>query len=69
VGCLSGDFDSNVDGPRCYENVVTNVQKGSIVVLHDNLKSIDTLKAALPEILDFLSREGYQMLGLLDNIR
>lgn len=66
---LSGDFDSNVDGPRCYENVVTNVQKGSIVVLHDNLKSIDTLKAALPKILDFLSREGYQMLGLPDKIR
>ena len=46
------------------EDVVNNVKRyarnGSIITLHDSLKSIDKLKHALPEILVWLKQEGYE---------
>ena len=46
------------------EDVVNNVKRytrnGSIITLHDSLKSIDKLKHALPEALAWLKQEGYE---------
>ena len=46
------------------DDVVNNVKRftrnGSIITLHDSLKSIDKLKHALPEILAWLKKEGYE---------
>ena len=46
------------------DDVVANVRRytrpGSIITLHDSLKSIDKLKHALPEILLWLKQEGYE---------
>ena len=45
------------------EDVVNNVKRytrnGSIITFHDSLKSIDKLKTALPESIEFLIAEGY----------
>ena len=45
------------------EDVVNNVKRytrnGSIITFHDSLKSIDKLKTALPESIEFLLSEGY----------
>jgi peptidoglycan/xylan/chitin deacetylase (PgdA/CDA1 family) len=45
------------------EDVVNNIKKyarnGSIITFHDSLKSIDKLKTALPESLQWLKDQGY----------
>jgi peptidoglycan/xylan/chitin deacetylase (PgdA/CDA1 family) len=44
--------------------VVANVKRytrnGSIITFHDSLKSIDKLRTALPECLNWLRDEGYE---------
>ncbi|MBO5001707.1 MAG: polysaccharide deacetylase family protein [Prevotella sp.] len=46
------------------EDVVRTVKRyarnGSIITFHDSLKSIDKLKKALPEVLEWLKNEGYE---------
>lgn len=46
------------------EDVVNNVKKytrnGSIITFHDSLKSIDKLRTALPESLQWLKDQGYE---------
>lgn len=46
------------------EDVVRNVKRytrnGSIITFHDSLKSIDKLKTALPEALEWLQEQGYE---------
>lgn len=46
------------------EDVVANVKRyarnGSIITFHDSLKSIDKLKTALPESLQWLRDQGYE---------
>ena len=45
------------------EDVVNNIKKyarnGSIITFHDSLKSIDKLRTALPESLQWLKDQGY----------
>jgi peptidoglycan/xylan/chitin deacetylase (PgdA/CDA1 family) len=45
------------------EDVVNNIKRytrnGSIITFHDSLKSIDKLKTALPESLQWLEDQGY----------
>jgi len=61
---LSGDFDERVSADQCVENVVSNCKSGSIIVLHDNLKSIDKLKLALPDIIENLLTKGFNLTNL-----
>ena len=46
------------------DDVVRNVKRytsnGSIITFHDSLKSIDKLKTALPEALEWLQEQGYE---------
>jgi hypothetical protein len=56
---LSADFDNANSPQQCYENVVKNVNPGSIVVFHDSLKASANMLYALERSLDFLSRDGY----------
>lgn len=50
------------------EDVVNNIRKftrpGSIIVFHDSLKSIDKLKTALPDSIEWLFSRGYEF-GLI----
>ena len=45
------------------EDVVNNIKRyarnGSIITFHDSLKSIDKLRTALPESLQWLKEQGY----------
>ncbi len=56
---LSGDFDESIDAEQCFKNVVENAKNGSIVVFHDNVKSIKKLKILLPLILEYYTKEGF----------
>ncbi|RAJ04083.1 peptidoglycan/xylan/chitin deacetylase (PgdA/CDA1 family) [Chitinophaga skermanii] len=58
---LSADFDTNITGEQCVQNVVFKVQKGSIVVFHDSEKAFERLEYALPRVLEFCKKQGWSM--------
>lgn len=57
---LSGDFDTNITGEKCAQNVIQNAGPGSIVVFHDSAKAMDRLRIALPKVLVHFTNLGYQ---------
>jgi hypothetical protein len=56
---LSGDFDQNYSPEQCLENVLSNYERGSIVVFHDSEKAFANLKWVLPALLDHIAKEGF----------
>jgi peptidoglycan/xylan/chitin deacetylase (PgdA/CDA1 family) len=64
---LSGDFDNSLSGKQCSENVVLNVNKGSIIVFHDSGKAFPRLEICLPEVMKFLEKEKYVFAKLTEN--
>lgn len=58
---LSGDFDTNLSAKQVAENVIRNVQPGSIIVFHDSTKAFPRLQVALPLVLDYLQAQQYQL--------
>ena len=57
---LSGDFDINISGRQCYNNVVNNTKSGSVIVFHDSEKAFERMQFTLPRILQYFSEKGYQ---------
>lgn len=58
---LSLDFDNSMSKEKCLQNVLRNVESGSIIVFHDSKKAFPNLKYSLPKVLDFLTKNGYQL--------
>lgn len=58
---LSGDFDTTISAEDCLKNVKENTKEGSIIVFHDSIKAIDTLKFVLPKVISFFEEKGIQM--------
>ncbi len=56
---LSADFDTTISKEKCLENVLKNVESGSIIVFHDSIKAFPNLEYTLPKTLEFLSKNGY----------
>jgi peptidoglycan/xylan/chitin deacetylase (PgdA/CDA1 family) len=56
--------DETVSPENCLSNVISKAAKGSIVVMHDSEKASENLYYALPKILDYFSREGYEFKAL-----
>jgi peptidoglycan-N-acetylglucosamine deacetylase len=56
---LSGDFDTNIDAEKCYQNVIKNIHPGSIIVFHDSEKAYPRMKEALPKVIDWLKANNY----------
>ena len=59
------DYSYNVEKANAYLH--TNLvrpphgwMRGSIITFHDSLKSIDKLKTALPQAIEWLQQQGYQ---------
>lgn len=61
---LTQDYDQLLTGDDIYQNVVNNVESGSIIVFHDSLKSVNNLKTALPQSIEYLKNQGF----ILDKI-
>jgi peptidoglycan/xylan/chitin deacetylase (PgdA/CDA1 family) len=51
------DFDS--DKKSNSSKILKNIESGSIVLLHDNLKSEKKLRVILPKILSHFTKKGY----------
>ena len=56
---LSWDFDPNTTSEKCYKNIIKNTKNGSIIVMHENDKSIHKVKQVLPKLLKYYKAEGY----------
>jgi peptidoglycan/xylan/chitin deacetylase (PgdA/CDA1 family) len=56
---LSADFDASVTPEICLQNVINNVDQGSIIVFHDSEKAKRNMLYALEESLKFFTEEGY----------
>lgn len=56
---LSADFDNAISKEKCLENVLKNTSNGSIIILHDSLKTEEKVKYVLPKILEHFSKLGY----------
>lgn len=56
---ISFDFDQEISQEKCLENVLKNVQSGSVIVFHDSVKASTNLKYALPKTLEFLKQNGF----------
>ncbi len=56
---ISYDFDKEISGEQCLQNVLKNVKSGSIIVFHDSVKAERNLKYALPKTLEFLDKKGF----------
>lgn len=58
---LSADFDTTISPEKCAENVLKNIQPGSIIIFHDSIKASKNLKYALPQTLAYLKKNGFEM--------
>lgn len=58
---LSGDFDTSITPEDCLSNVKNNAKEGSIIVFHDSIKAIDSLKFVLPRVIDYFEEQGIEM--------
>lgn len=61
---LSADFDQEIDGEACVQNVVFKMKPGSIVVFHDSTKAWDRMSYALPRVLEYCKKQGYNMAAI-----
>lgn len=61
---LSYDYNRRVSGDVIVGNVIRNVRSGSIIVFHDSAKARKNLYHALPKVLEYLSKGGYDMMSI-----
>ena len=57
---MTRDYSKRVTARDVVENVKRYARNGSIITFHDSLKSIDKLRTALPEALQWLEDQGYE---------
>ncbi len=57
---VTRDYSRRLNAEDVLYNVKRYTRPGSIITFHDSLKSIDKLKHALPEALQWLTQEGYE---------
>ncbi|MEO5776406.1 MAG: polysaccharide deacetylase family protein [Flavobacterium sp.] len=56
---LSYDFDKTITPEKCLDNVLRNLESGSIIVFHDSIKAEQNLRYVLPKTLAFLKENGF----------
>jgi len=56
---LSMDFSKSTTTSKIKNNVLNNVENGSIIVFHNNQKSFNNLTPVLKEIITELKKKGY----------
>jgi peptidoglycan-N-acetylglucosamine deacetylase len=56
---ISYDFDTKISKEKCLENVLKNIENGSIIVFHDSQKAWKNLEYVLPKTLHALNEKGF----------
>lgn len=57
---LSRDFDDNYSSPTILNKIKNNTKRGSIVVFHDSLKTIEKVKKILPDYIEFCKQQNLE---------
>ena len=65
---LSKDYDPNTSNEQCYQNIIQNVQNGSIVVLHDSKKTHKKIQYVLPKTIEWLLQNNYKLKAITPEI-
>lgn len=58
---VTRDYSKHVDASGIIRIVKQYTRPGSIITFHDSLKSIEKLHTALPQCIEWLIAQGYQM--------
>lgn len=58
---VTRDYSKKATPERVMENVRRLTRNGSIIVFHDSLKAESNLRAVLPQALEWLLSEGYEL--------
>ena len=61
---LSGDFDRSISEEYCLKKTIGATQRGSIVLFHDSVKTIDLVKVVLPRYLKHFAQLKYSFQSL-----
>lgn len=61
---ITRDYNRRISAGRVVDNVRRFTRNGSIIVFHDSLKSADKLPTALPQAIEWLQSEGYELLPI-----
>lgn len=61
---VTRDYNRSLSPERIVKNVKRYTRNGSIIVFHDSVKSWYNLKNALPESIEWLRHEGYELLPI-----
>jgi peptidoglycan-N-acetylglucosamine deacetylase len=56
---VSYDFDPFISKEECLQNVLLNIQSGSIIVFHDSVKAFSNLEFVLPKVLEYCAKKGF----------
>lgn len=62
---VTRDYSTRLTADKVVENIKKFTRDGSIIVFHDSIKSIEKLKTALPESLEWLKQEGFKFKKLI----
>lgn len=57
---VTRDYSRLLTADDVVQNVKNYTRPGSIITFHDSLKSIDKLRTALPESIEWLQQQGYE---------
>ncbi|MCL7987551.1 polysaccharide deacetylase family protein [Sphingobacterium sp. lm-10] len=57
---LTGDYDPKISPEQCLKNAIKYTKNGSIIVFHDNVKSFKNVQYALPRMIEYLQKKGYE---------
>lgn len=66
---VTRDYSSRLTAEDVVENVKKYSRPGAIITFHDSLKSIDKLKTALPQSIEWLIEQGYEFKVFDENLR
>ena len=57
---MAYDFKKNIKAYQIKKNILQNIKKGSIIVLHNNQKSYNNLNPILSEVIDSIKDAGFK---------
>ncbi len=61
---MSMDFSRKLTAEQCFNNVIKNIKPGAIIVFHDTEQAQKNMLQVLPELLQWMDRNGYRAKAL-----
>ncbi|RFN59564.1 polysaccharide deacetylase family protein [Marixanthomonas ophiurae] len=58
---LSYDYDASVSEEKCLQNVLQNIDTGTIIVFHDSIKAQKNLRYVLPKVLEYCIKNNFSL--------